>query len=269
MTNYGSRHARLVSLKSSLQSKADNGDSSAKRALERMSTKEGLGDIGFDAILIPESGAKLTAAISMFAYYDAAYPQVQFLGTSVWETSKLNNESSIVKSWYPALSRSHSAYFAGKYANLFHERPSSLYSFAYDAIALSNELAKQNNENINQVITSPEGYAGINGTFRLFEDGTNQHSLDIMEIRPSGDAVVDAAPKRFSDNGQSEQLSPVVIDSSYKAPRIVGKDRSTAQIMIYGEVLPIENQPAGYRNPQADREAMDEELRGMNIVIQP
>lgn len=269
MTNYGSRHARLVSLKSSLQSKADNGDSSAKRALERMSTKEGLGDIGFDAILIPESGAKLTAAISMFAYYDAAYPQVQFLGTSVWETSKLNNESSIVKSWYPALSRSHSAYFAGKYANLFHERPSSLYSFAYDAIALSNELAKQNNENINQVITSPEGYAGINGTFRLFEDGTNQHSLDIMEIRPSGDAVVDAAPKRFSDNGQSEQLSPVVIDSSYRAPRIVGKDRSTAQIMIYGEVLPIENQPAGYRNPQADREAMDEELRGMNIVIQP
>lgn len=237
MTNYSSRHAQLNSAKAALQAKADSGDKAARNELKQLSTKEGMGDIGFDAVLIPESGAKLTSAISMFAYYDVAYPQVQFLGTSIWENSKLNNESMIVKSWYPALSRTHSTYFANKYAGIFNERPSSLYSFAYDAVALANELSKQPTDNLNSVITSPEGYAGINGAFRLFEDGTNQHSLDIMEIRPKGDVVVDAAPRKFADDGSNQRLMPVTVDSSYRVPAIYGKDTSTAQIMIYGEVI--------------------------------
>lgn len=267
MTDYQTRHARLSSLRNMLQRKTDNGDGTSKKALERLSTKEGLGDIGFDAIIIPESGAKLTAAISMFAYYDVAYPQVQFLGTSVWEGSRLNNESSIVHSWYPALSRMHSSYFANKYAGIFGEKPSSLYSFAYDAVALANEISKQDTDNINKVITNPDGYAGISGVFRLFEDGSNQHSLDILEIRPEGDAVINSAPRKFTNSGEEELLSAVNIDSSYRAPLIYGKDNATAQILIYGEVLPIENQGIRFRDPESERQAVNKELRQMGIVI--
>lgn len=266
MSNYSARHVRLNKLRNALKNKAAGGDVSAQKALDRLSTKEGLGDIGFDAVIIPESGAKLTSAISMFAYYDAAYPQVQFLGTSVWENSRLNNESMIVRSLYPALSRSHSSYFASKYFDTFGERPASLYSFAYDAVALAGELSKQGRENINQAITAPDGYSGINGPFRLFEDGSNQHSLDIMEIRPAGDVVVEAAPRKFNDDG-GQRLQPVVIDSSYHGPKIYGKDASTAQIMIYGEILPIENQPVAYTSPEQEKEAVNKELRQMNIVM--
>ena len=240
MTRYDTRQAKMNGVKANLKAQADAGDITAKRELQKLSTETGTGDLGFDAVLIPEAGASLTAAISMFAYYDASYPQIQFLGTSVWETSHLNKESAIVKSWYPALSRTHSTYFANKYTTIFGDRPSSLYSFAYDAVALANELSKQNNDNINMAITSSEGYAGINGAFRLFEDGTNQHSLDIKEIRPSGDVVIEAAAKRFTDDGQSQRLSPVNIGGYYKGPRIYGKDKATAEIMIYGQVLPTE-----------------------------
>ena len=238
MTNYSQRHAQVVRLKAGLKAKADAGDRQAAFELKKLETKEGIGDIGFDAVLIPESGAKLTSAISMFAYYDAAYPEVQFLGTSVWETGKFNNETVMQKSWYPAISRAHSAYFAGKYNRIFNERPSSLYSFAYDAVALANEISRRGTDNINQTIVNPDGYFGINGAFRFFEDGTNQHSLDIIEIRPDGDAVIDAGPRKFADDGSDQRLVPVDTSFGYKAPAIYGKDAQAAQIAIYGSLLP-------------------------------
>lgn len=238
MTNYNMRHSAVVRKKAELAALAQKGDASASRELKQISTKEGIGDIGFDAVLIPESGAKLTAAISMFAYYDAAYPDVRFLGTSVWETGKFNNETAIVSSWYPAISRVHSAYFARKYNAVFNERPSSLYSFAYDAIALTNQLSRQAPENINKAITKPEGYLGINGAFRFFEDGTNQHSLDILEVRPAGDVVVDAAPKNFSNDMQHEKLPPVDIYAVSEKPKIYGKNQQAAEVAIFGRVLP-------------------------------
>lgn len=266
MSNYNERHGRLARIKANLQYRADNGDAEARRGLQKLSTKEGIGTIGFDAVLIPESGAKLTSAISMFAYYDVAYPDVQFLGTSIWENSRLNNEASIVNSWYPALSRNYSSYFANKYTSIFGSRPTSLYSFAYDAVALANEISKQNRDNLNKAITNPDGYAGINGPFRLFEDGTNQHSLDVIEIKPTGDVVIDAAPRGFADDGESQRLEAVKIDSSYKAPLIYGKDVSSAQLQIYGQVLPQENQSSRFSDPALDRKVVDEELRQMGIA---
>ncbi|MBQ8661545.1 MAG: penicillin-binding protein activator [Alphaproteobacteria bacterium] len=241
MTNYSERHGAVVRKKAELEAKAKAGDAAAAYELKKISTKEGIGELGFDAVLIPESGAKLTAAISMFAYYDAAYPDVQFLGTSVWETGKFNNESAMVKSWYPAISRAHSAYFAGKYNSVFGERPSSLYSFAYDAVALTNQLSRQPSERINQAITKPEGYIGINGAFRFFEDGTNQHSLDILEIRPTGNAVVDAAPKSFRSGGAHEKLPEPDVYSGFAAPKIYGKNQQAAEIAIFGGLLPAAN----------------------------
>lgn len=242
MTDYNTRHEAVVRKRAELESLANEGNASAALELKKLSSKEGIGDLGFDAVLIPESGAKLTSAISMFAYYDAAYPDVQFLGTSIWETGKFNNEAAIVKSLYPAISRAYSSYFAGKYNSIFGERPSSLYSFAYDAIALTNQLSKQAPENINQAITKPEGYFGINGAFRFFEDGSNQHSLDVVEIRSSGDVVVDAAPKNFSKDLFYEKLQPLDFYDGFVAPKIYGKNKQSAEVAIFGSLLPEENE---------------------------
>ena len=240
MTNYSERHSAVIRKKAELETLVKAGNLSAVNELKQISTKEGIGDLWFDAVLIPESGPKLTAAISMFAYYDASYPDVQFLGTSVWETGKFNKEAAIVKSWYPAISRAHSAYFAGKYNSIFGERPSSLYSFAYDAIALTNQLSKRPSEYINQAITKPEGYIGINGAFRFFEDGTNQHSLDIVEIRSSGNVVVDAAPKSFNTDTDIEKLPTIDVSSVISAPKIFGKNKQSAEISIFGGLIPSE-----------------------------
>ena len=265
MTNYGHRHARVARLKNQLQAKANGGDAAARQNLKKLSTREGLGDIGFDALIIPESGAKLTAAISMFAYYDAAYPQVQFLGTSIWEGGRLNNEAAINKSLYPAVTRPLAGQFAGQYYTVFGEKPSSLFTLAYDAIVIANRLAQIRSENLNNDIAAESGFGGINGRVRFFADGSSQHSLDVVEIRADGNVVVDSGEKYFET--VAEPLPPVMIDEYYRAPRILGKDVSLAQVMIYGQVLPEENSyHAGFDNA-ADDAAVNQQLRAMGIYI--
>lgn len=234
LTDYGSRSYKLNNMKATLKAQANKGDAAAAKKLKQLKTTNSAGDVDFDAVLIPEYGAKLKSIISMFGYYDVYAPQVKFLGTSLWENTNLNKETMIVHSWYPTLSRYQSAYFSNKYSQLFGERPSSLDSFGYDAIALASALAQQDSGDLNDAITNHDGYIGINGAFRLFGNGTNQHSLDIMEIRPQGDTTIDSAPKKFDDDGLNFYSNDNYMMSTPNMPRIFGKDPGIVESQIFG-----------------------------------
>ena len=155
------------------------------------------GGINFDALLIPEGGVTLTAAAAMFSYYDVIYPQVQFLGSSIWEAGVSNRESSLQQSLYPSLTKAKGSAFAAQYYSMFGEKPSSIYTLAYDAVILADKLSKLYNESLLSSITSSEGFQGLNGKVRFFEDGTNQHSLDIVSVKSQGNKVVDSGDKYF------------------------------------------------------------------------
>lgn len=191
----------------------------------------------FDAVIVPESGSRLKSATAMFGYYDVFYPDVMFLGTSVWENTNLNKETTLNKAVYPALSRSHSAYFNKKYQSMYGTYPSGIFALAYDAVALSSALAKRNPYNLDEAITSPDGFVGINGAFRFFANGKNQHSLDIMQITPSADVVVDSAPRKFV--ADPDTLDGIDAASLYdgNAPLILGKDPQEAETEIFGRPL--------------------------------
>ena len=265
MTDYNTRHSRMEKLKASLKAKADAGDAESAKALKRVSTHDTLGEIDFDMVLIPEKGAKLKSAIAMFGYYDVFAPDVKFLGTSLWENSKLNNESTIIGSWYPAISRSHSNYFVNKYAYIFGERPQALYALGYDAVALANAIAKQGGNNYTSIITNPDGYVGINGMFRLFENGRNQHSMDIVEVQKTQDVVIDEAPTRFDGDDISMYSEEVRVSDTYRVPLIFGKDNTLAQTLIYGHQLNMDNQEDLYE--AEERDSIRRSLQKMNIMV--
>lgn len=267
MTDYDVRHARMEKLKNSLKAKADAGDAESAKALRRVASHDTLGEVDFDMVLIPEKGAQLKSAIAMFGYYDVFAPDVKFLGTSIWENSNLNNESTIIGSWYPAIASNHSNYFVNKYAYVFGERPQALYSLGYDAVALTNAISKQNPSNFTQTITNPDGYVGINGMFRLFENGRNQHSMDIVEVQKTKDVVIDEAPKRFSDNFNENVNEEIVLDSSYRVPLIFGKDTNLAQTLIYGHQLDMNNADGLYNPEEEERERIRRSLQKLNIMV--
>ncbi len=265
MSNYDRRHANVARIRASLQSKANAGDTKAINDLKKLSTREGLGDVGFDALLIAENGAKLTAAVAMFSYYDVAYPQVQFLGTSIWEGSKLNNEAIFNKSLYPSVDKNLSSDFATQYYMIFNERPSSLYTLAYDAVAIASQLASSTAENINENITDTAGFNGINGKIRFFKDGSNQHSLSVVEISRLGNISVDNGNAYFESI--SEPLPEFMISGDYRTPQIFGKDAALAQIIIYGQMI---SQPTLTENENLENnetEIIRQQLKSMGISI--
>lgn len=201
-------------------------------ALTKQITESG---IPFDALLIPEGGVTLTAAAAMFAYYDAGYPQVQFLGSSMWESKVSLKEATLQQSLYPALTKKLNSAFAAKYLSVFGERPSSLYTLAYDAVILADRLSQSGTDNLNNAITSPNGFNGLNGKLRFFADGTNQHTLDIVAVKSPSPAVIDSGEKYFETI--AAPLPPIDPDRIYSMPRIFGKDASLAQVLIYGKAI--------------------------------
>lgn len=264
MSDYPSRVARLANIRSGLSSKAAHGDANASKVLSRLRPLETLGEVDFDAVIIPEYGTKLKSAVSMFGYYDVFSPKVKFLGTSVWENTNLSKETTLYGSWYPSMSRAHSAYFSNKYNELFGERPSTLYSFAYDGVALAAALSKLESRDLNTAITDSDGYIGINGVFRLFPNGTNEHSMDIIEVRSSGDVVVDAAPRKFETDPTEHDESEFVSETSFKAPKIFGKDQTTAETLIYGQPL---NVNSGNSSSETEQEVLRDALGNLNIKV--
>ena len=189
--------------------------------------------IGFDAVIIPETGSRLKSATAMFGYYDVFAPDVLFMGTSVWENTNLSKETTLQKAVYPALSRNYSAYFNKKYRTLFGVYPPALASFGYDAVALASSLSKKNSSDLNAAITNPGGFSGINGAFRIFANGKNQHSLDVMQITSKGDVVIDAAEHSFADS--------MAVDDGYMSfsyddmPIIYGKDVTQFRNQVFGD----------------------------------
>ena len=98
-------------------------------------------------------------------------------------------------------------------------------------------------------------------------DGRNEHSLDIVEVRSTGDVVLDAAPKRFETSVMADSSKPLEIDSLYRAPLIFGKDRTTAQTLIYGHPLSPENQPEAYISFEQEQEITRDALAKLNIRV--
>ena len=187
-----------------------------------------IGTKNFDTLLIVETGNRLKAIAGTFGYYDVASPDVLFIGTSVWENTNLTKETTLFKAVYPAIARVHQDYFNKKYQDLFGERPNPLYTYAYDGVALASALSTQSGRNLHQTIENEDGYIGINGAFRLFSDGTNEHSLDVMEILPTGLKAVDEAPNKF---GARHVKSDGV---STSRPEIYGKDAD----LVYQKLWP-------------------------------
>ncbi len=154
-------------------------------------------DKNFDTVLIAETGSRLKAMAGTFGYYDITAPDVLFLGTSVWDNTNLTKETTLYGGIYPVLSRNHSEYFNKKYKDFFGETPNPLYVYAYDGVALSSALSKTDQNNLYQAIEDPEGFAGMNGSFRLFSNGTNEHNLNIVEVSSDGLKTVDTASSQF------------------------------------------------------------------------
>ena len=159
---------------------------------------------GAEAILIPDSGDGLRAAVNALAYVDIDPDRVRYMGTMLWDNPRLWRESALAGGVFPAPPRNTMQSFARKYREAFGAAPPPLASLGYDAVALVATLARvPGGPRFDRaMLTDAAGFSGVAGIFRFRPDGTIQRGLSVMEIQPDGN-VLEIAPAPIGFGGAS------------------------------------------------------------------
>lgn len=197
----------------------------------QMTASRSSGDVGFDALLVPESGNRLKAITSMFSYYDVAAPDVLFMGTSVWANTGLSKETELYGAVYPLMPLARIEKFTEQYNELFGNRPNSLSIYAYDAVAMAAFLTQTDRDNLSEQIVRSQGFSGMSGLFRILPNGLNEHGLDVVKVTASGPQLVEAAMQQFYTTGEYENTWQS--GSGYiTMPQIYGKSAELLQSVL-------------------------------------
>jgi ABC-type branched-subunit amino acid transport system substrate-binding protein len=200
LANWDERKAAMDRKRRELQGKDDD---DSRAALKDLGGAETDGDIGFDALVVPEGGSRLATIGPLLGYYDIDPSKVRILGLATWEAPDLGREPGLVGAWYVAPPTGGREGFDARFKEAYGRPPGPIARLAYDATALAALLARRPGADFSQAaLTAPNGFLGAAGIFRFLPSGESQSGLTIYEVTKDGTKVVDPAPDSFMALGQ-------------------------------------------------------------------
>jgi ABC-type branched-subunit amino acid transport system substrate-binding protein len=216
VADYDARRKALLEQRAQLQRQQDE---ISRQALKRLEKRDTVGDVEFDAILLPETGQALRSLASLLSYYDVDLPAVRYLGLRNWdEIPKPEAEPALVGSWYAGSSPVEHQKFVNRFKDAFGRAPLRLASLAYDATALAAVLAQDGGDPRFDfaALTNANGFLGVDGLFRLDPNGVAEREFAILAITKSGVEVVQPAAKEFAP--RSSITNPALTDPTFGDP---------------------------------------------------
>ncbi len=153
-----------------------------------------------DAIFIADGGDAVPTIAQLLASSGVNFKRLQALGTGLWDDPRVFGEPTLDGAWFAAPDSAGFRSFSARYRTRYHQDPVRTATLAYDAVALVAALVKTQGPQrfSDAVLTSPSGFAGIDGVFRFKSDGTNQRALTIQKVTPQGGQPVAPAPRGFA-----------------------------------------------------------------------
>ncbi len=200
LSDFDQRRQALEEERAKLAQLAEQGDGAAKQALRRLQNAETFGDLPFRAVMLAEGGQSLRELAALFPFFDVDPGPVKFLGTGQWDEPDLGREPALVGGWFAAPPPSARADFEKRYEQIYGQRPHRLATLAYDATALASVLARGSMDDRPfepHDLTNPNGFAGMDGIFRLMPEGITERALAVMEVTRNGSVVIDPARETF------------------------------------------------------------------------
>jgi len=201
---YDERREALLEQRRELEARDDE---ISKRALRRLEGLETLGEVEFEALLLPAGGEEVLRIAPLLAFYDIDPSQIKLLGTWLWDDPALRTEPSLAGAWFAAPPAATRQLFVERFKQLYERSPDRRATLAYDAtalvIVLAQRAARANEAGSNKytaaALTSPGGFTGMDGIFRLRPSGLVERGLALFEIERDGAREIDPAPKTFDD----------------------------------------------------------------------
>ncbi|WP_145622135.1 penicillin-binding protein activator [Nitrospirillum viridazoti] len=190
LSNFEQRHAQMAAARETAAAAKEGGkDGKPTAAVE---------DLSFQAILIAEGGQRLKEVAPLLPFFDIDPGPVRFLGTGQWDEPGIGREPALVGGWYASAAPDARQGFEKRFNDVYGQRPPRLATLAYDATALAAVLAKGHKAYVRENLTDANGFAGIDGVFRLLPTGQVERGLSVLEVTKTGVTVVDPAPTSFT-----------------------------------------------------------------------
>lgn len=128
----------------------------------------------------------------------------KFIGLTQWNIPPSTLDLPGVQGgWFALPDPALNTQFRTRFTQAFGEPPHTRAGLAYDGIAAIGALVKQGKSDAltTAALTQGSGFAGVDGIFRLRNDGTNERGLAVAEIQNSQVVVIDPAPRSFGSAG--------------------------------------------------------------------
>ena len=154
-----------------------------EKELDNLEKKMTVSEPEFDAVFIFGDDINDVVMIgSALMYYDVHPDKVKYLGTAQLENAKVYNERAFRGAWFPSVSTKYSGKFETAYKKYFNREPIKIASLAYDSISLVNSIGESKGYLDKKDLLNPNGWTGINGSFRFKADGASERNMDIKEV---------------------------------------------------------------------------------------
>lgn len=153
--------------------------------------------VGFQALLIADSGTVANGFAPALAKFGAPPGSMVVLGTELWNNEPaLRGARGLEGALFASVPDGRFNQMAQRYRARFGGAPSRLASFGYDGVLLVNNLAgrwRLDEPFPRVLLTSPEGFVGVDGAFRFNADGIAERALEVQRIGGGAITTVSAA----------------------------------------------------------------------------
>ena len=155
--------------------------------LARVGRTDTLGKLPYDSILFLGAPNDTKSIASFLRYYGIGANDANFYGTALWADGDIADDMTMSGAKYASLPEIPNE-FLTMYESATGASAPRLAAIGYDATILAID-AMYSNQNISSYITNPNGYIGINGLFRILQNGTNERAMNVQKI--NGDGTTD------------------------------------------------------------------------------
>jgi ABC-type branched-subunit amino acid transport system substrate-binding protein len=160
---------------------------------------------GADAIFFTaDTAGALPLVTQLLRENGVAADTTRFIGLTRWDVPTASmGLPGLQGGWFALPDPGLYQQYQARYQAAYGSAPHPISGLAYDGIAAIGALVKQGKANAltGAALTQGSGFVGVNGIFRLRNDGTNDRGLAVAEVRGGQLVIVDGAPRSFGGAG--------------------------------------------------------------------
>lgn len=240
LANYDARRTALLEEQAALKAFGPD-DDFALELLAMIEDKETLGEVDYEAVLVPAGGALLRSLAPLLPYYEIDPNVIQFLGTGLWDDPGLRLEPALLGAWFAGPRPEAAQAFGTHFRNAYGRTPPRLASLAYDAIALAVHQLRSGKESLftRRALTDRNGFVGIDGLFRFRRNGVAERALAVIEITEEGLNPITAPLTRFPPPRARKKAIGPKIDPEIKFETDQGPATSPAEDQLSPRSEPV------------------------------